>query len=208
VLVDRQDRVLYYHGPVRDYLEPTAGDPSDNLLSQAPEGLRAKPRALLRKAAAEGKAAAAGAAHVRRGEQWYTVGMTVTPVRDDEAHSTLLLVTFADEHKSVAAEGAAIDQARSTDATVSLLEDELRSTREELRSTIEQMETSNEELKASNEEVMSMNEELETSKEELQSLNEELTTLNSQVEDKVRELEETNNDLGNLLVSTAIATRR
>ena len=51
-----------------------------------------------------------------------------------------------------------------------------------------------------------MNEELETSKEELQSLNEELATLNSQLEDKVRELEEINNDLGNLLVSTDIAT--
>jgi len=94
-----------------------------------------------------------------------------------------------------------------------MLEDELRSTREELRSIIEQMETSNEELKASNEEIVSMNEELqspneklETSKEELQSLNEELTTLNSQLEHKVRELEETNNDLSNFLISTEIAT--
>jgi PAS domain S-box-containing protein len=217
VLVDREDRVLYYHGSVRDYLGPTAGDPSEDVLSLAPEGLRGKLRTLLREAAAGGKPVSAGGAHVRRGEHWYTVSVTVTPVRDEDNQADiqgpLLLVTLQDEHKSPPAEGTTIDQDQHHDATYSMLEGELRATREELRGTIEQMETSNEELKASNEEVMSMNEELqstneelETSKEELQSLNEELTTLNSQLEDKVHELEDINNDLGNLLVSTDIAT--
>ncbi len=57
-----------------------------------------------------------------------------------------------------------------------------------------------------NAELQSTNEGLEASKEELRSLNEGLTTLNSQLEGKVRELEEANNDLSNLLVSTDIAT--
>jgi two-component system CheB/CheR fusion protein len=215
VLVDLQDRVLYYHGAVRDYIGPTPGDPSEDILSLTAEGLRGKLRRLLRRAAAEGQPATARGAHVRRGEQWYTVMITVTPLRDgdQEGHCTLLLVTFEDERKTGANEGAEGARERSDDPALGLLEDELRSTREELRSTVEQMETSNEELKASNEEIMSMNEELqstneelETSKEELQSLNEELTTLNSQLEDKVRELEDTNNDLSNLLVSTNIAT--
>jgi two-component system CheB/CheR fusion protein len=42
--------------------------------------------------------------------------------------------------------------------------------------------------------------------EELQSLNEELTTVNQQLEVKVRELEEANTDLNNLLNSSEIAT--
>lgn len=47
---------------------------------------------------------------------------------------------------------------------------------------------------------------LERSREELQSLNQELMMVNSQLENKVRQLEELNNDLRNLLVSTDIAT--
>ena len=89
----------------------------------------------------------------------------------------------------------------------------MKVTREELQSTIEQLESSNDQLKASNEEVtasneelQSANEELETSKEELQSLNEELNTINARLQEKVGELEGTNNDVLNLLSSTAIAT--
>ena len=94
-----------------------------------------------------------------------------------------------------------------------LMEEELRSTRAELRITIEQMESANEELKAANEEVTSMNEELqstneelETSKEELQSFNEELHTVNSQLQYKVHELQETTDDLDNLLSGSDLAT--
>ena len=50
------------------------------------------------------------------------------------------------------------------------------------------------------------NEELEASKEELQSLNEELNAVNSQLERKVAELEESGDDLRNLLAGSDIAT--
>lgn len=93
------------------------------------------------------------------------------------------------------------------------MEHELYSTREELQNTVEELEDTNEEMKASNEETMSMNEELqstneelETSKEELQSLNEELSTVNSELQDKILLLIESNNDVTNLVNSTAIAT--
>ena len=56
-----------------------------------------------------------------------------------------------------------------------------------------------------NEELQSSNEELETSKEELQSLNEELNTVNNELQDKVKSLEETSNDVTNLVNSTNIA---
>jgi two-component system CheB/CheR fusion protein len=98
-------------------------------------------------------------------------------------------------------------------AALRLLEEELRRTQRELRGAVEDLEIANEELKVANEEAMSMNEELqstneelETSKEELQSVNEELTTVNAQLQEKVREIEGTNNDLGNLLSSTDTPT--
>jgi len=216
VLVDRSHRVLYFHGAIRDYLGPAPGDPTDELLLLAAEGVRGKLRGALRQAASEKRQVISRGAHVRRGEQWYQVLITVTPIRETDEHGEqggLLLVSFQDEGKEDPSVRTEVERREGEDSLVRQLEEELKSTREDLRSTIEQMETSNEELKASNEEVMSMNEELqstneelETSKEELQSLNEELTTLNSQLEDKVHELEETNNDLNNLLVSTDIAT--
>jgi two-component system, chemotaxis family, CheB/CheR fusion protein len=213
VLVDREYRVLYFHGMVRDYIGPAPGDPTDDLLMLAGEGIRGKIRSALRQAAAENERVEVGGGHVRRGDQWYTIRIIVTPLSESGKPSGLLLVSFEDERRFDPLIPA--DASRSVDeGSVFLqLEDELKNTREELRGTIEQMETSNDELKASNEEVMSMNEELqstneelETSKEELQSLNEELITLNSQLEDKVHELEETTNDLSNLLSSTEIAT--
>jgi two-component system, chemotaxis family, CheB/CheR fusion protein len=213
VLVNREYRVLYYHGNVKDYIGPSPGEPSDDLLTLAGDGIRGKMRSALRQAAAEGVRVEMGGGHVRRGEQWYTVKTIVSPLKESGELSGLLLVSFVDESMSDSLKIGLIEGSKDDETAVRLLETELKSTKDELRSTIEQMETSNEELKASNEEIMSMNEELqstneelETSKEELQSLNEELITLNSQLEDKVHELEQITNDLSNLLLSTEIAT--
>ena len=71
---------------------------------------------------------------------------------------------------------------------------------------MEEFSTSNEETLSINEELQSANEELETSKEELQSLNEELNTLNNELRSKVEAVQQTNDDLNNLLASTEIAT--
>ncbi len=93
------------------------------------------------------------------------------------------------------------------------LQQKLATTQEQLSSSIEDLATANEELRATNEEAISVNEELQssneelqTSKEELQSLNEELTTLNNQLEVKLQELQQTTDDLDNLLNSSHVAT--
>src|SRR5262249_5346013 len=110
----------------------------------------------------------------------------------------LLLVAFENEPRALRSrQSVPIDVGEESLARQ--LERELKTTRDDLRSTIEQLETANEELKASNEEVMSANE-------ELQSTNEELSTINAQLQAKVDELEQTNNDLDNLLSSTNVAT--
>ncbi|MGH8567214.1 MAG: PAS domain S-box protein, partial [Gammaproteobacteria bacterium] len=91
------------------------------------------------------------------------------------------------------------------------LRQELSSTREYLQSLIEQQDAANEELRSANEEILSSNEELqstneelETANEELQSTNEELSTVNEQLQHRNLEVNQTTNDLQNLLSSTAI----
>jgi len=75
-----------------------------------------------------------------------------------------------------------------------------------LQTSNEELKSTNEELQSTNEELQSANEELETSKEEMQSLNEELQTVNAELQGKLDALAQANDDMQNLLNSTAIAT--
>jgi two-component system CheB/CheR fusion protein len=92
------------------------------------------------------------------------------------------------------------------------LEKDLEKSRASYRALLEQVEdqntelrTANEELQSTNEELQSSNEELETSKEETHSLYEELSTINAELVDKVNSLSDANDDMANLLNSTAMA---
>ncbi|MEM8831240.1 MAG: chemotaxis protein CheB [Cyanobacteria bacterium P01_G01_bin.19] len=84
------------------------------------------------------------------------------------------------------------------------LENELQHTRENLQALVEQLETINEEQQASNEELTASNEELQSTNEELHSVNEELHTVNIEYQSKISELTLLNDDMDNLLESTAI----
>jgi two-component system, chemotaxis family, CheB/CheR fusion protein len=208
VMIDRKLQVLYVHGKVEDYLTFPTGELTTRIVDMAREGLRARLRGAIGKCL-EMKRPVSVIARVRRGEKSVPVKATVSPLRHPRETDGLLLVTFEDHLLPALKSGR--KSARESD--VQQLTDELKVTREELQSTIEQLESSNDQLKASNEEVtasneelQSGNEELETSKEELQSLNEELNTINARLQEKVGELENTNNDVLNLLSSTAIAT--
>ncbi|MDQ3583079.1 MAG: PAS domain S-box protein [Pseudomonadota bacterium] len=208
VLVNRDCQTLYFHGQTDDYLVHPAGEPTDDLLAMAREGLRLKLRAALHRAMREEQPAVV-VTQVKRGGASLPVQVTVTPVEDQRQGVGLWLVTFS---APPAAEAEPAPRAIEESAAVAHLEEELASVKKELENVVADLESANEELKVSNEEAMSMNEELqstneelETSKEELQSLNEELTTVNAQLEEKVADLERTNNDLDNLLASTHIA---
>jgi two-component system CheB/CheR fusion protein len=206
VAVDARLAVLYFHGPVGEFLSFPTGKSTLDLVSMCPTAVRHK---LRRAIAASREARDAHAFDVAWTGQrpQALVRVTAKPLAGE-----LSLITF--EH--VAAAGPAADGQSDSEGglgRVEQLESELRLLQDELKSTTDEMETSTEELKASNEEMMSMNEELqstneelETTKEELQSLNEELTTVNQQLNEKVVALEEANNDLINYLASTDTAT--
>lgn len=209
VLINRTSQILYFSGPTMRYLDQPTGEPTQDLMILAREGLRTKLRAAIRKSISENQPTSERGIRLKRNGGQVSVAVSVRPLQTPRIPDGLLLVTFEDE--SAPAPSPPPSHEPVDDSLIHQLEYELKATREDLQSTIEEQESSNEELKAANEEVMSMNEELqsaneelETSKEELQSLNEELITVNSQLHDKVEELERANNDMANLLNCTDI----
>ncbi|QPC95938.1 chemotaxis protein CheB [Mesorhizobium sp. INR15] len=208
VLIDRNYRVLHFHGQTGDYLTQPAGAPTMDLLALAREGLRLTVRSAVRKSIEDGEAVALRAAF--KSGTIHTVLVTASPVRDG-TDPGMILVSFAKDQ--VAVSKTPSPEAGGGAVPGRDLEEELRDARDEMRVTVEQYETTNEELTAANEEVTSVNEELqatneelESSKEELQSLNEELSTINAQLDRKIVELAEAGNDLRNLLKGNEVAT--
>lgn len=205
VVINRDQRIVYYHGDTQAYLAQPQGEPTDDLMSLARENVRGALRSALHLALAENVRAAS-----REGFVITPAGRVPVEVVAEPLHSRspgYVMVSFREEPDSLPAVPALPPGDGNAQAN-----DELRRMREELQSTIEELQTSNEEMRASNEEVTSVNEELQstneeiqTSKEELQSLNEELSTVNAQLQAKMEELEETTNDLSSLLSSTDIA---
>jgi two-component system CheB/CheR fusion protein len=212
VLVNRAHEILYHYGETTNYLQFGDGEHTNDLFVLVRQGMSTRMRGAFHKALRDDEAVSVTGSRVKRSDKYYRVNFTVTPISTvDNATQGLYLVCFEDS-QTIQAQSTEVQVSVEDESVLKQLEHELYSTREELQNTIEELETSNEELKASNEETMSMNEELqstneelETSKEELQSLNEELNTVNNELQDKVHLLEETSNDVTNLVNSTDIA---
>ena len=211
VTVDRDGRILFYHGDSSPFLQQLTGEPTRDLMLLARDGIRGAVRVALHRAISE-------AAKVVVPEGWVEleagrrvrVTVTASPtVSDEQAEregpGDCFVVSFEDR-------GEAPSGGDDPAGTPAESADEQRWLRTELQGTVKELQSSNEELKASHEEVMSINEELqsaneelETSKEEMQSLNEELTTVNAQLQAKMEEHQQTSSDLTSLLASTDIA---
>jgi len=193
VLVNAAGSILYFHGTTLPYLDLPPGEPTQNLLTMAREGLRAKLRSALRRAARDRRPVHIRNARVRRDGDKALVQVAIKPLVVPHNAEELYLVSFTDAAGSSAP--SVEEDVSGDESPVRVLEGELAAAREDLAGSVAEMQSANEELQSSNEE-------LETSKEELQSLNEELSTTNVQLQEKVGELERSSNDLSNLLAST------
>jgi len=210
VVTNRQLVPLFYFGAADRYLKIAAGEPNQDLLSIAREGLRPKLRETVARAfRANRRASAHGVRFEREGK---AASVTIEAQRMADENESLVLVVFVDETPASGGARAAAVKGEDSAALV-LLRQQLTETRRELNRTIHELRETNEELKAKNEEAMSLNEEflstneeLESSKEELQSLNEELTTVNNQLRQTLDQQQQTSTDLENLLNSAAVAT--
>lgn len=215
LLVNEQYDVMYINSGAGKFLYQPAGEPSLNVLKLARPELSYAVNASLHRAATEKRTVERKAATVKVGRETETVDIVVKPVEEEGADGRMFLVIFREAAVTDKARDRQV-QSQGTDQDGSearSLRQELQSTREYLQTTIEELETANEELKSSNEELQSTNEELqstneelETSREELQSTNEELRTVNTEHQDKIEQLARANDDLNNLLASTAIGT--
>src|SRR5215475_5154703 len=184
VATDRGD-IVFIHGRTGAYLEPSPGEPRNNVLDMSREGLQIEMSAAMRECTRTGADVNRDNIRVRTNGSFAYVNLTVSKIKEPESVRGLLLITF---RPSVSAAPAPArrrpkkGKKESDDHRVAALERELQHTKESQQTTLEELETSNEELKSANEELQSINEELqsaneelETSKEEMQSLNEELT---------------------------------
>ena len=216
-LIDSNGGILFIHGRLGKYLEPSPGRASHmNIIKMAKEGIKLSLSSAIENAVSKNKNVVIENLKVDGdGGKNHLFKLTVNPLKDHEAVKGLLIVSFEESSNQFDEkyDQIKLDPFSKTSDSIKALENELKLTKEQLNHTIEKMTTSNEELKSANEELQSMNEEsqstneeLETSKEELQSINEELTTVNTELQIKIDELSRTNDDMTNLFNSTEIAT--
>ena len=208
--------ISFIHGRTGNYLEPASGQPRHNLLEMAREGLRLALAAALRRAAGQKSEVVSEGVRVKTNGSFTLVDVAVSRITEPESIRGLFLVTFRPARVAIRApseteeirqrQSAVGPHGRSWSRNSSSPKNRCKARSRNCRRTNEELKSSNEELQSTNEELQSTNEELETSKEEMQSLNEELQTVNAQLQSKMEALSQANDDMQNLLNSTAIAT--
>ncbi len=214
VLVKDNADILYFHGRTGNYLEPSPGDATCNILRMAREGLRPEIRTALSRASLQSEPVHSRAVQVKSNDHLSTVDLTIIPILTVLPHLFLIIFEERQTVEPLPLDTSAL-AANAPEAAdhIEALEKQLRAKDEYIQNVTEEMETSGEELRSSNEEMQSINEELqstneelETSKEELQSVNEELATVNTELQKKVSDLSRANDDMNNLLAGTGIVT--
>ncbi len=209
VLVDQAHTIIHLSESAGRFLHFSGGEPSTDLATAVHPALSTDLRtALLR-------IRETGVEVVTRPLPFVYDGAPVmVVVRVVTAHDIapdFLLVSFErsprDGAVPIAPKADADDEVgRRLERRVDELKWHLRDVSERSETTEQELKANNEELQAMNEELRSASEELETSREELQSINEELTTVNQELKSNVDDLGRSNQDLQNLMHSTAIAT--
>jgi two-component system CheB/CheR fusion protein len=220
LVVNETNEIVYFHGRINKYLDPTSGRANLSIRSLLREDIRYLVMSAVDEARSSGRTVTVEAARIHSDATPSYLNIIVK--RLDQGPVSDILVIFDEQAvpKELMSEGTKLAAGASGDAKVSELKRELSYTKANLRSTIEQLEATNEELTSTNEELTSTNEELqsnneelqsvaeesETGKEELNSLNEELMTVNAELERKNQELSRINSDMRNLLNSVDEAT--
>ena len=213
VVVNERGDIIYIHGRTGEYLEPSPGQPRNNVIEMARAGLEIELNSALRHCIAQDTDVVRKNVRVKTNGHFSIIDLHVARIKEPASVHGLLLITFRPSAPSISDKAETVDTSTNAPGHIERLERELQHMRESYQTTLEERDTSveemkstNEELQSTNEELQSTNEELETSKEEMQSLNEELTTVNTELHSKVDDLSQANSDMQNLLNSTDIAT--
>jgi two-component system CheB/CheR fusion protein len=204
VVVDERGEVVHVSGRTGAYLELAPGRPSPNAFAMARPGLQLALTSAVREAAARRTRVVHRDVELRGEGDLVRVDVVAEPLESGRVAAGLVMVSF--ERSRIARAPQAGGDDGTEDLRIRELEEEVKRSTDDMQRMLEELQSANEELQSANEELQSSNEELETSKEEMQSLNEELRTVNTELQAKVGALSEVNDDMTNLLDSTAIAT--
>jgi len=225
VVIDENMTILQFRGETEDYLKPSPGEASLNVLKMAREGLLVELRSALVKALKGRIPLLRSGVRVSGPNGPKEIDIEIVPLKAKSDRDHFFLVLFHDQAvarvsrsaTSLAAgerqkaRGKSAGGKNKKEKEIDRLKQELRATNDYLQSIIEEQEatneevrSTNEEIQSSNEELQSTNEELETAKEELQSTNEELTTVNEELHNRNVELSQSNDDLTNVLNNVSL----
>ena len=216
VVTDRMGEILFVHGETGNYLRPSPGPPSFNIVDMAKSRFSQELAEAIHSVGVLDTPAVTSEIFLPLEEGTLPFRFTVRPLPDPETDQTLLLIAFLEISPSESALLTQTGKGISPDVRkrrIINLERDLSNARANLQITMEkqqianeEMKSSNEEFQSTNEELQSTNEELETSKEEMQSVNEELITVNSELQGKIEQLIDIQNDMKNLLDNIHIGT--
>ena len=203
-VIDKDMNIVQVRGRTAPYLELSPGEPTNNLLKMAREGLIAGLGKAIRTAGQTNTIAMEEGFRIGDDAQLKEVAIRVFPfTASSDSKERYFLVLFEDNDGD-GSPRALRKPSTTEDGESARLRRELAATKEYLQSIIDEKATTLEELRAANEEAQAGNEELETAQEELESANEELNTLNEELKISNTEFSKVNSDLSNLLESISI----
>jgi len=204
VIVDGQMNIVEVRGRTAPYLELSPGEPTQNLLKLAREGLIAGLGKAIRTARRTNAVAEEAGFRIEDSGVLHDVTIKVTPFRGSPSSEERYFLIKFEEPPPQGRPKAKRKPAKQGGGDSARLHRELVATKEYLQSIVEDNASTLEELRAANEEAQAGNEELETAQEELESANEELNTLNEELKTSNLEFSKVNRDLANLLESISI----
>lgn len=207
VLIDAQYQMLHSFPGSEAYLRFVPGRPTTNVLELIYPSIKNSLAAAIQHALRDGQPVRySGMPHpTDTNKQVRLIVRPYKPGSSDQHYLLLQFETMDVEAKELEeTEYEDVDLSRVAASRIEALEQDLSYTQQNLQATIEELETSNEELQATNEEMVAANEELQSTNEELHSVNEELYTVNAEHQKRVKELDEANADMNNLLATTRV----
>ena len=203
-IIDDDLDIVQIRGRTAPYLELSRGEPTQNLLRLAREGLIAGLGKAIQTARQTNAVAQKDGFRIEEGGQLRDVTIRVIPFRGSPSSDQRYFLVLFEEAGPKGSPKAIDEPAIEDNGASGRLRRELEATKDYLQSIVEDNATTLEELRAAHEEAQAGNEELETAQEELESANEELNTLNEELKISNVEFSKVNRDLTNLLESISI----
>lgn len=209
VIINDQMEIVYIHGDISPFLQPSQGKATFNLLKMAREGLAFELRNAFHKVRTTNIPSTKENIPMKiKGVLMHT---TIQIIPLEGCVNPYYLIIFELSEPAKIAPGPYGDDSHIINEymdRITHLEMELAHTREDMRliteaqeTVSEELQSANEEMLSSNEELQSLNEELESSKEELINSNEELRILIDQLQQKNKQIEAIN-DYTETIMST------